>query len=85
MMGLPRLVTRIAGLLLSAIAVHLADGRILAGGNGGGTVWLWNVADPAHLRPLGQPLTAGSGRTISMRWRSAPVGASCGRSAVKRS
>ena len=36
------------------------DGRTLASGNDDGTVRLWNVADPAHPRPLGQPLTSGS-------------------------
>jgi WD40 repeat protein/transcriptional regulator with XRE-family HTH domain len=29
-------------------------------GNSGSTVQLWDVADPAHSRPLGQPLTAGN-------------------------
>ncbi len=36
------------------------DGRTLASGYLGGTVHLWDVADPAHPRPLGQPLTSGS-------------------------
>ena len=39
------------------------DGRTLASGNDDGTVRLWNVADPAHPRPLGQPLTIGSGNS----------------------
>ena len=36
------------------------DGRTLASGSDDGTVRLWDVADPAHPRPLGQPLTASS-------------------------
>ena len=31
--------------------------RMLASGDATGTVRLWDVADPAHPRPLGQPLT----------------------------
>ena len=30
---------------------------MLASGDATGTVRLWDVADPAHPRPLGQPLT----------------------------
>jgi WD40 repeat protein len=37
---------------------------LASGGNGDGTVQLWNVTDPAHPRPLGQPLTASSGNTV---------------------
>ena len=44
------------------------DGRTLASGNteltsgnSEGTVRLWNVADPAHPSPLGQPLPSGPG------------------------
>jgi WD40 repeat protein/transcriptional regulator with XRE-family HTH domain len=35
------------------------DGRTLASGDSDGTVRLWDIADPAHPRALGQPLTGG--------------------------
>ena len=34
------------------------DRHTLATGGTEGMVWLWDVADPAHPRPLGQPLPA---------------------------
>ena len=37
------------------------DGKTLAVGDGGGKVWLWNLADPAHPARLGQPLTSPPG------------------------
>ena len=33
------------------------DGRTLASGSADRTVRLWNVTDPTHPTPLGQPLT----------------------------
>jgi len=33
------------------------NGRTLAAGSGDHKVWLWNLTDPAHPGPLGQPLT----------------------------
>jgi len=35
------------------------DGHMLASGNPDGTTQLWDVADPAHPSPLGQPLPGG--------------------------
>ena len=40
------------------------DGQTLASGDSGGTVRLWDVTDPAHPRPLGQPLT-GTGAAVN--------------------
>ena len=40
------------------------DGRTLASGGADGAIRLWDVADPAHPRPLGQPLT-GSTATVA--------------------
>ena len=44
----------------------LAGGTSPANGGSGGTVQLWNVADPAHPRSLGRPLTAGSAPLLSI-------------------
>jgi WD40 repeat protein/transcriptional regulator with XRE-family HTH domain len=42
--------------LVNSVAFS-GDGHILAFGDADGTVQLWDVADPAHPRLLGQPLT----------------------------
>ena len=42
------------------------DGHTLASGDYGGTIRLWDVADPAYLRPLGQPLTGGGAKVNSV-------------------
>ncbi len=43
-----------------------------AASSGDGTVWLWDLADPARPTPLGQPLTGPT--SMSTRWRSARDG-----------
>jgi WD40 repeat protein len=42
------------------------DGRTLASGKFDGTINLWNVADPAHPRPFGQPLTSSTAAVYSV-------------------
>jgi hypothetical protein len=51
------------GSVVDAVAFS-RDGRILASGSGG-TVRLWNVADPAHPQPLSQPLTTSSNNAVN--------------------
>ena len=57
------------------------DGRTLASGAFDNTIRLWDIADPARPRPLGQPMNGGSiavgygaASSVSWRWRSAPTG-----------
>ena len=42
--------------------VFSPDGRTLAAARADGTVWLWNVTDPARPARLGQPLAGLHGR-----------------------
>ena len=45
-------------------------GQTLASGGADGTVRLWDVADPAHPRPLGQPLTVSTAAAGSLAFSS---------------
>jgi WD40 repeat protein len=42
------------------------DGRNLASGDYGGTIGLWNIADPEYPRQLGQSLTGGGAEVNSV-------------------
>jgi WD40 repeat protein len=46
------------------------NGRMLASGSLDGTVALWNVADPAHVRPLGRSGAAGRFGAVSVAFSS---------------
>ena len=46
----------VAGTQAVYSVAYSLDGRTLASGDGDGAVRLWDVADPAHPRALGQPL-----------------------------
>jgi WD40 repeat protein/transcriptional regulator with XRE-family HTH domain len=61
---LPSLLAARTG-VVNSVAFSL-DGRTLASGDADGAVRLWDVADPAHPRPLGQPLTGGTAGVLSV-------------------
>ena len=50
------------------------DGHTLATGDSYGTIRLWDVADPAHPRPLGHPLTGTTPRVGGVQPRRAHAG-----------
>ena len=50
---------------VDSVAVR-PDGHTLACGNPDGTIRLWNLSDPAHPAPLGQPLTGHTGIVYSV-------------------
>ena len=56
---LPTPLTAGAGLVTSV--AFSPDGHTLASGDSVGTIQLWDLAQPAHPRPLGQPLTSAPG------------------------
>ena len=56
---------RVPGATIASVAFS-PGGHTLAGGSLDGTVRLWDVTDPAHPRPLGQPLTGGGAEVNSV-------------------
>jgi WD40 repeat protein len=46
--------------------VFSPDGHTLAGGEVNATIQRWDVADPAHPQPLGQPMVAGTTTIFSL-------------------
>ena len=57
--NLPQTVVRGSPATISSMAFS-PGGHALASGADDGTIRLWNAADPAHPRPVGQPLTGNS-------------------------
>jgi WD40 repeat protein len=49
--------------IVNSVAVS-SHGHMLASGGLGGRVRLWDVTDPAHPRPLGQPFTSTRGSFV---------------------
>ena len=54
-----------AGAEVTSVAFS-PDGSTLASDDDDGTIQLWDVADPASPRPLGEPLTGGSAAVDSV-------------------
>jgi WD40 repeat protein/class 3 adenylate cyclase len=63
--SLPQTILTSGGIAVNSVAFS-SDGHTLATGGSGGVIQLWDLADPAHPRPLGQPLASSGSPVISL-------------------